>query len=217
VTGTDLGYNDFQTRIMKKMKSSDDIKSCGYKYTCPDGVHVCQTRCYLFDTNAILIVAPEFINEKDLEEQKYSQVNLGMVEGEIMKDLIYRHKFLIRSENIDFSGKCSISPYQPKVTLEGIPVNPEDQDNYYKNRGPIPSFQNDYGCIQDAVKYSVNISILGPHQTKLLIGNVSGPCMSGFYYVTALPKTNLFLLVIENWHNYKESYFYNFNCLITRK
>jgi len=35
VTGTDLGYNDFQTRIMKKMKSSDDRKSCGYKYTCP--------------------------------------------------------------------------------------------------------------------------------------------------------------------------------------
>jgi len=178
---------------------------------------VCQTRCYLFDTNAILIVAPEFMNEKDLEEQKYSQVNLGMVEGEIMKDLIYRHKFLVRSENIDFSGKCSISPYQPRVTLEGIPVNPEDQDNYYKNRGPIPSFQNDYGCIQDAVKYSVNTSILGAHQTKLLIGNVSGPCMSGFYYVTGLPKTNLFLLVIENWQNHKESFFYNFNCRITKR
>ena len=59
-----------------------------------------------------------------------------------MKDLIYQHQFLIRSENIDFSGTCTISPYQPKVTLEGIPINPEDQDNYYKNRGPIPSFQN---------------------------------------------------------------------------
>jgi voltage-dependent calcium channel alpha-2/delta-3 len=40
--------------------------------------------------------------------------------------------------------------------------------------------------------------------------------MSGFYYVTALQKTNLFLLVIENWQHYKESFFYNFNCRITR-
>jgi hypothetical protein len=217
VTGTDLGYNDFQTKIMEKMQSSDNVKSCGHKYKCPDGLHECETRCYLFDTNAILIVAPEFIKEKDLEEKKYSQVNLGIIEGEIMKDLIYRHQFLIRSENIDFSGTCVISPYQPKVTLEGIPINPEDQDNYYKNRGPIPSFQNDYGCIQDAVRYSVNASVLGLHQTKILVGNVSGPCMSGFYYVASLPKTNLFLLVIENWQHYKETLFYNFNCRITRK
>ena len=128
---------------MEKMLSSDNEnrKSCSRKYKCPDDMHTCETRCYLFDTNAILIVAPEFINEKDLEERKYSSVNLGIVEGEIMKDLIYRHQFLKRSENIDFSGTCTISPYQPKVTLEGIPINPEDQDNYYKNRGPIPSFQ----------------------------------------------------------------------------
>ncbi len=92
VTGTDLGYNDFQTKIMKKMKSSDGTKSCGYKYKCPDDLHECETRCYLFDTNAILIVAPEFMNEKDLEEKKYSQVNLGMIEGEIMKVFIKKKK-----------------------------------------------------------------------------------------------------------------------------
>jgi voltage-dependent calcium channel alpha-2/delta-3 len=87
VTGTDLGYNDFQMKIMKKMQSSDDEgkKSCGKEYKCPDGVHICQTRCYLFDTQAILIMSPEFSNEKDLEEKKYSAVNLGIVEGEIMK------------------------------------------------------------------------------------------------------------------------------------
>jgi hypothetical protein len=51
----------------------------------------------------------------------------------------------------------------------------------------------------------------------MLTGNVSGPCMSGFYYVTALPKTNLYLLVIENWNNYRETLFYNFNCKITRR
>ena len=83
VTGTDLGYNDFHTKIMEKMKATNEIKSCGKKYHCPDGLHECETRCYLFDSNAILIVAPEFIKEKDLEEKKYSQVNLGIVEGEV--------------------------------------------------------------------------------------------------------------------------------------
>jgi voltage-dependent calcium channel alpha-2/delta-3 len=217
VTGTDLGYNDFHRNIVNKMKSSDGMKSCGFKYKCPDEIHECETRCYLFDNYANVIIAPEFINEKDLEEKKYSQVNLGIVEGEIMKELIYKHKFFKRSENIDFSGTCTISPYQPKVTLEGIPLNPEDQDNYYKNRGPIPSFQNEYGCIQDAVRYSVDFTVLGKYQSKILVGNVSGPCMNGYYYIAAMPKTNLFLLVIENAQNYKESLFYNFNCRITRK
>ena len=36
--------------------------------------------------------------------------------------------------------------------------------------------------------------------SRMITGNVSGPCMSGFYYVVALPKTNLYLLVIENWN-----------------
>jgi voltage-dependent calcium channel alpha-2/delta-3 len=125
VTGTDLGYNDFHRNIVSKMKASDEIKSCGMKYSCPNKIQQCETRCYLFDTNANVIVAPEFINEKDLEEKKYSNVNLGIVEGEIMKNLIYKHKFFKRSENIDFSGTCTISPYKPKVTLEGIPLNPE--------------------------------------------------------------------------------------------
>jgi len=216
VTGTDLGYNDFHKNIMKQMQSSDMRKSCGHKYPCADKQHECETRCYLFDTSANLIVAPDFIKEKDLEEKKYSQVNLGMVEGEIMKDLIYAHRFLQISETIDFSGSCTISPYKPKVTLEGIPINPEDQDNYYKNRGPIPSFQNEYGCIQDAVRYSVKATTLGKRQNKILVGNVTGPCRIGNYYVAALPKTNLYLLVIENAQDYRESFFYNFNCRIAR-
>ncbi|GFS22462.1 voltage-dependent calcium channel subunit alpha-2/delta-2-like, partial [Elysia marginata] len=52
--------------------------------------------------------------------------------------------------------------------------------------------------------------------SKMITGNVSGPCMSGFYYVKALPKTNLYLLVIEDWMVMKQSLFYNFNCNITR-
>lgn len=47
------------------------------------------------------------------------------------------------------------------MTLEGIPKNPEEQDNYYKNKGPIPKFYNDFGCITDVVKYVVNATALG--------------------------------------------------------
>jgi hypothetical protein len=51
----------------------------------------------------------------------------------------------------------------------------------------------------------------------MVTGNVSGPCMSGFYYVIALPKTNLYLLVIENWRDTGSELFYNFNCKIARR
>ena len=54
---------------------------------------------------------------------------------------------------------CCNPPLQ--VTLEGLPKNPEEQDNYYKTKGPIPKFSNDYGCIQDLVSFSVNRSALG--------------------------------------------------------
>ena len=48
-----------------------------------------------------------------------------------------------------------------QVTLQGIPANPEALDNYYKNKGPIPKFNNEFGCITDVVGYSVNESALG--------------------------------------------------------
>ena len=60
-----------------------------------------------------------------------------------------------------------------------------------------------------------HVCTVGP--SGMITGNVSGPCMSGFYYVTALPKTNLFLLVIEDWLQYKDSSFFNFNCKIAQR
>ena len=48
-----------------------------------------------------------------------------------------------------------------QVTLEGIPKNPEELDDYYKDKGPIPKFSNDFGCITDVVKYSANQAALG--------------------------------------------------------
>lgn len=106
-------------------------------------------------------------------------------------------------------------PNQPKVTLTGIPKTPEEEDNYYKTRGPIPSFSNSFGCIQDVVSFTANINQLGP--SRMIVGNVSGPCMSGFYYLTNMPATNLFLLVIENWRDKVTGNHFPFHCHIVRR
>jgi hypothetical protein len=64
---------------------------------------------------AYLITDPDFITADNLDESKYKDVTMGKKEGEVMKDLIYKHGFFRRTESIDFQGICSISPYAPPV------------------------------------------------------------------------------------------------------
>ncbi|PIK39898.1 hypothetical protein BSL78_23247 [Apostichopus japonicus] len=215
VTSLDLLYTDFHQKIYDIMQDPDVSYSCGQHYNCPSGEPGCQTRCYLFDVSGNVITDPVFLNVSDLNTAAYNGVALGTREGEIMHELIYKHNFFVRKEQIDFQGTCSITKPAPRVSLEGLPKNPEESDNFLRTKGPIPSFSSKFSCIQDIVVYSVNESALGPN--GLLVGNVSGPCKSGYYYITALPKTNLYLLVIENWRNIKESSMFNFNCKITNR
>ena len=58
---------------------------------------------------------PDFITASALDVAKYKGVTMGKKEGEVMKDLIYRHGFFRRTEAVDFQGVCGISPYAPKV------------------------------------------------------------------------------------------------------
>ncbi|KAJ8032799.1 Voltage-dependent calcium channel subunit alpha-2/delta-2 [Holothuria leucospilota] len=215
VTSLDLLYTDFHHNVYKIMKDPEIPWSCGNHYKCPNGEPGCQTRCYLFDVSGNVITDPVFLNVSDLNTAAYNGVALGTKEGEIMHELIYKHKFFVRKEQIDFQGTCSITKPSPRVSLEGLPKNPEESDAFLRTKGPIPSFSSKFSCIQDIVVYSVNESALGPNE--LLVGNVSGPCKSGYYYVTALPKTNLYMLVIENWRNDKENRMFNFNCKITNR
>ena len=53
------------------------------------------------------------------------------------------------------------------MTLEGIPKNPEQKDDYYKNKGPIPKFSNEFGCITDVVAYVANVTALGKQDNIL--------------------------------------------------
>ena len=77
-------------------------------------------RCYLFDNKANIITDPDFILANNLDESKYKGITMGKKEGEVMKDLIYKHGFFKRSETIDFQGVCSISPYAPKVSINNL-------------------------------------------------------------------------------------------------
>lgn len=45
--------------------------------------------------------------------------------------------------------------------MEGIPKNPAEKDDYFKNKGPIPQFSSEFGCIQDVVSFSANDTALG--------------------------------------------------------
>ena len=65
--------------------------------------------------------------------------------------------------------------------------------------------------------FSGSCVLVAAGPSGVITGNVSGPCMSGFYYVTALPKTNLYLLVIENYRVFSKSLFYDFNCRMSRR
>lgn len=93
-------------------------------------------RCYLFDSKAFLVMDPDFLIASALDESKYEQVQLGTKEGEVMKDLIYKHDFFDRVESIDFQGSCRITPEEPKVS------------RYY-----------DHKCFLNALKWNIlNIS-----------------------------------------------------------
>ena len=69
----------------------------------------------MFDNKANLITDPDFIEADNLDDSKYKGVTMGRKEGEVMKDLIYKHGFFKRKENIDFQGVCYISPKARKV------------------------------------------------------------------------------------------------------
>ena len=57
--------------------------------------------------------------------------------------------------------------------------------------------------------------LVGPD--GIIADSVDGPCRSGKFFLSALPRTNLYLLVIDNWSEYRQSYFYNFNCHISNR
>ena len=58
---------------------------------------------------------PDFLTASSLDKSKYAGVTLGRKQGEIMKELVYKHGFFRRKESFDFQGSCRLTPEAPKV------------------------------------------------------------------------------------------------------
>jgi len=56
-----------------------------------------------------MIVDPDFVKVKDMETGKYAGITMGKKEGEIMRELIFKHKFFVRTDSVEFQGTCSIA------------------------------------------------------------------------------------------------------------
>ena len=81
--------------------------------------------------------------------------------------------------------------------------------------GPIPTFQNQYGCIQEVVYYSANLTSLRSHDGVMSGNLTNSPCGKGNYFITAVAHTNLFLLVVEDYRSTSGPF--NFNCHIKNR
>ncbi len=92
---------------------------------------------------------------------------------------------------------------------------PEDQVEYQHVPGPIPTFQNQYGCIQEVVFYSLNTTFTR-NDSYILTGNLTdSACSGGYYYFTPVIGTNLHFLVIKNYQDLSSPS--NFNCRIENR
>lgn len=99
--------------LKSRFQATDPKYSCDQAYPCPDGSPGCFTKCYIVDNRANVIVASEFINATALDTGKYTGVTLGKKEGEIMKELVFDHKFFNRTESIDFQVSSCVL-FHPK-------------------------------------------------------------------------------------------------------
>ena len=68
------------------------------------------------DNLANLVTDPDFLTVSTADEREYERVSLGRKEGDIMRKLVQKHKLFVQNKRTDFQGKCSVSPYSPKVS-----------------------------------------------------------------------------------------------------
>ncbi|EDV25350.1 uncharacterized protein TRIADDRAFT_55341 [Trichoplax adhaerens] len=214
VIAMDILYSDYYYRILNKLKSGE--KACEVEYQCPTNPSkICITRCYLIDNVANIVTAKEFLTDSQYDEAQYNRVTLSLKQPEVMSKLVHKFRVFQRRENIDYQGTCKISDTSTSRVVFKQNVNKSWRgfSDDIPNQGPFPPFQNDYGCIQDVIGYEAHPENLG--QNRMLYDYFSGPCSEGFFYFIQLPRTNLFLLVVENYLQH-DTYF-NINCHIARR
>lgn len=74
-----------------------------------------------------------------------------------------------------YHGQVNIHKYMYTISLQlsldGIPKNPGEQDDYIRNKGPIPQFNSEYGCIQDVIQFKTNDEALGKKTHQMCFSN----------------------------------------------
>ncbi len=104
---------------------------------------------------------------------------------------------------------------EQKWLSHDAPSSTSSSSTHPAHTGPIPTFQNEYGCIQETVYYSANLSALRAHD-GVISGNLTdSPCGQGTYFISAIAHTNLFLLVVEDYRSTENPF--NFNCHIKNR
>jgi hypothetical protein len=195
VTSVDINYAAFETSVIAA--SSGHTRSCGKKYKVQGQDR--ETRCYIVDSHAQLAYSSDFSDFSDGNTREFEGVGLGYKEGQVMRDLVYRHKFFKRRDTVDFQGECRTTPFAEAANLDGMVLSAKEKDDFLSAKGRFPPLSGKEGCIQDATSFRVNTSVLS-RAGGVLTGPSASPCGdSGPYMLTSIPDTNTYLLVIQDW------------------
>ena len=212
VVALDVRYADFYQYVL--LATTGDRK-CGARYAC-NGKE-CQTKCYIINDVGRIVFDDGILNAADEDERSYLDVPFGYREGKVMTDVTYNGDLFERSVQRDFQGLCSVTPYAPRVTNDDVVFTAAQERDYVRNRGDIRRFRNQFGCVQDAVSFADVPGTLEIVNGGVLDGSARGPCGEGNYFVTSVPDTNLYLVVIDSWNDDAKNNAFNFNCHIANR
>lgn len=193
VVGIDIRYDDFHDQVLLQVR--DTFSPCGERCDTQN----CPTRCYIIDDSGNVIFSDGLRQASELDTRNYNRVPLGRVEPGVMRELVRVKNFFIpETVQVDFQGTCERLNYFVPASSEGIIRSAEEEDDYLEQRGPLRKFQNEIGCVQDILRYRANPAAI-PSNPAVISGSQESACSSGIYYLTEIPNTNTYLLVVDEW------------------
>eukprot|EP00117_Sycon_ciliatum_P006330 scpid15815/ scgid3227/ VWFA and cache domain-containing protein 1 len=201
VAAVDLRYTQFEALVSATLGSVPTVNN--------DPCANSDNRCILVNDAAEVVYDQTISNVSDLDPRNFENVPLAFLHGGVMLSLIDEGIFT-RFSFVNRQGLCQVARYAPSVSDRDLLLTAEQQDNYFENRGPIPRFQNNFGCELDQILYQRNVSSPIPTDFSRTF---EGPCEDGVYRIAPVANTNLLLVVIERTQ-VKRDNFFNFNCHI---
>lgn len=226
VVGMDLQYDTFHQRVSTQLDAACTAAGstrcphqCGSTYTCAIGSGTCTTKCYIIDETAQVVYSPTFFGIPSTNDDDYQQIPLSFLEGSVMRDLFINKLAFTRSEVQDYQAVCSFERMPRNLIKNGTVAAmtiEQLEDEYELNRGlyPFPPFGNSVGCTADSVWFTANPSQISEQQDQVLTSTFNGACGSGTSYLTAIPSTNSYLLVVDNYKGKPLLNGWNMRCLL---